>query len=294
MNIWEEIKKTFRQANNLTRLIYINLAVFVVIKLISLAFFLFDQRESIDVLVRWLSIPANPIALLHRPWTLLTYMFLHENFLHILFNMLWLFWFGKIFLEYLDQRRLLWVYLLGGLAGAFLYVLAYNIFPVFEKVNAEAVALGASAAVYAIVFAISSYVPNHTVYVMFLGPVKIKYIALFVIVIDILSIPSSNAGGHIAHLGGAMYGYLFAVQYRRGKDIVLFFNRFFSWLGRLFKPTKRIKVTYRKDEPDREYLKRKVDEQKEIDRILDKIAKGGYECLTKEEKATLFNASRKS
>ena len=293
MSIWDEIKTTFRHGTHLTRLIYINVAVFLAVKIIYVIYFLLNIQDHEYSLIRWLAVPADPGILIRRPWTLVTYMFLHENFLHILFNLLWLFWFGRIFLEYLDQKKLLGVYMMGGLAGAFLYILAYNVLPVFNSLLHESVALGASAAVYAIVIAIATYVPNHTVYLMFIGPVKIKYIALFVILLDILSIASSNAGGHIAHLGGAVYGYLFAVQYRRGNVAGRFLNRLWIRFTSILNGQPRVKVTYKRTGNDYEYLQRKADEQKEIDRILDKIAKGGYESLTREEKNTLFNASKK-
>ncbi len=293
MNFWEEIKRVFRQATTLSRLIYINIAVFLVVNIIYALMFLLNIKDPAWSPVQWLAVPADLGQLIRKPWTLVTYMFLHEQFLHILFNMLWLFWFGRIFLEYLDPKRLMNVYLLGGLAGAGLYILAFNTFPVFEAGREISVALGASAAVYAIVIAMAAYVPDYTVYVFLIGPVKIKYIAMVVVLFDILSIPSINSGGHIAHLGGGLFGLLFALRYRQGKDITKGFGRFMDRVGTLFKRKPKIHVSYKKPETDMEYMKRKADEQKEIDRILDKIAKAGYESLTKEEKEILFRMSNK-
>ena len=162
-------------------------------------------------------------------------MFLHSSFLHILLNLLWLFWFGKIFLEYLDQKKLLSVYLLGGLAGGALFILSYNVFPVFKENLAISIALGASAAVMAIVMTISFYVPDYSIRLLFLGNLKLKYLAIAVIVIDIMSIQGGNAGGHIAHLGGAIFGIIYASQIRKGKDISKGFNRFMDWLFSFFK-----------------------------------------------------------
>jgi len=293
MNFWKEIKQLFARSTALSQLIYINIGVFLVVSILRVFVFLLEAGDPAWEPVRWLAVPADLSVLIRRPWTLITYMFLHEQFLHILFNMLWLWWFGKIFLEYLDPRRLLNVYLLGGIFGALLYILSFNIFPVFQAGREMSVALGASAAVYAIVIAMAVYVPNYSVYVFLIGPVKIKYIAMMVVLIDILSIPSINAGGHIAHLGGGLFGLLFALNYRQGKDLTKGFGKIMETIGGLFRPRPRVRVTHKKPESDREYRNRKADEQKEIDRILDKIARGGYESLSREEKETLFRMSNK-
>jgi hypothetical protein len=224
-------------------------------------------------------------------------MFLHYDFFHILFNMLWLYWFGKIFLEYLNPKKLISVYLIGGLAGGLVYVLAFNLFPAFQESVSQSVALGASAAVLAIVMAISFYVPDYTLYLMFFGPVKLKYIAMATVLIDVLSIRSGNAGGHLAHLGGAFFGFLYATQLQRGKDISIGFSRFMDSLFSLFKRRTKIKVEYKRPEgrpeTDMEYNARRAAEQRTIDQILDKIARSGYDGLSKEEKEMLFKSSKK-
>ncbi|MBN1182977.1 MAG: rhomboid family intramembrane serine protease [Bacteroidales bacterium] len=298
----DQIKNTFKRGSTLARLIYINVAVFIILKIVYL-FFFFIYGASVpmiqlkgmyfDKVIGLFAIPADFSAIIKQPWSLITYMFLHEGFLHILFNMLWLYWFGRIFLMYLDAKKLLNTYILGGICGAILYVLAFNIFPVFQTVLQNSVALGASASVMAIVIAISIYKPDFTIHLLLLGPVKLKYIAIVSIIIDLLSIPHGNAGGHIAHLGGAFYGYLFVVQLKRGKDISRGFGNFMDGLFSAFKPRKKIKVTYRKPVDDFEYNAQKVAKQEEIDRILDKIAKSGYESLSKQEKEILFRASKK-
>ncbi len=295
MDIIQEIKQSFRKGSTLTRLIYINLAVFVVINIIKVVFFLFNREaDFISVLVHNLAVPAEMNSLLRKPWTVFTYMFLHLGFLHILFNILWLYWFGRIFLEYFDGKKLLSTYILGGLTGAALYMLAFNAFPVFEVALPGSVALGASASVLAIVIAISVYVPNYTIYLLFLGPVKLKYIALFTIILDIISIAGTNAGGHIAHLGGALFGWFYISRYRKGKDIAKGFNSamdsIFSW----FKPRKKMQVTYKRTADDYEYNKSRAENQEVIDRILEKISKSGYDSLTKEEKEILFRQSRRN
>jgi membrane associated rhomboid family serine protease len=291
MSIADEIKQSFKSGSTLTKLIYINLAVFLVVKLIGVFYFLFKIDDGFS-LVNWLAVPADLTNLIQKPWTIFTYMFLHEDFLHILFNVLWLYWFGQIFLHYFDQKKLVSVYLLGGIAGAFIYILTFNIFPVFADILPISSALGASASVIAIVIAVSVYAPNHTIHLLFIGPVRLKYIALITILIDVISIASTNAGGHLAHLGGAMFGYFYILQLKRGNNITRFFDRFMDWLFSIFKPKPKIKITYKRPVNDIEYNKANAQKQAEIDKILDKIAQSGYESLTKKEKEVLFKNSK--
>lgn len=302
MAFFDQLKQTFRRGSTLARLIYINLAVFILLKIgYVFFFFIFGAGYTplqlrliyFDKVYGLLAIPAEISTIIKQPWSPISYMFLHEGFLHILFNMLWLYWFGRIFLNYIDSKKLLSTYLLGGLMGALLYILAFNLFPVFQSVLTNSVALGASASVMAVVIAISVFKPNNTIYLLFLGPVRLKYIAIFTVVLDIISIPSENAGGHIAHLGGALFGFLFAQQLKRGKDISRGFSHFMDALVSFFKPRKKIKVTYKRPVTDYDYNAQKVDQQEEIDRILDKIAASGYNSLTKKEKETLFQAGKK-
>jgi membrane associated rhomboid family serine protease len=305
-SIAEDIKISFKGGSAVVKLIYINLAVFVVVKILYVFFFLFSPGLN-DVngksgyfqenILTYLMVPANLSTLLARPWTLLSYMFLHFDFLHILFNLLWLFWFGRIFLHYLNEKQVLTTYLLGGLSGAFLFIASYNLFPGLAQHAQYAQAMGASASVTAIVIAVSFYSPNYEVSIPLIGPVKIKYIALCFIVLDILQIASENAGGHLAHLGGALYGYFFALQMRKGRDIGKSFGNLADNIAVLFKKKPKMKVSYRSQTSstnDLEYNRQKVEYQKEIDRILDKIAKSGYDSLTKAEKETLFKMSNRS
>jgi membrane associated rhomboid family serine protease len=304
MNISEELKLVFRKGNTLYKLIFINVAIFVVIGLIFVIYRLFTPGITLNDLqqiysegfLKYLMVPSIPGELLHRPWTIVTYMFTHFNFLHILFNMLMLYWFGKIFLQYLTEKQLLSTYLLGGLAGAVLFMIFVNGFPGLREHLGSSM-LGASAAIMAVVFAISFYVPDYTLYMLFIGPVKLKYIALGFIILDVLMIASYNAGGHIAHLGGALYGFYFIYRYKNGKDTGKWLNNFLDSIAELFKSRPKLNVTYRttkKVMSDEEYNRTKVEKQKEIDRILDKIAKAGYESLTKKEKETLFNLGDKN
>lgn len=291
MSIVDEIKKSFKSGSSLIKLIYVNIAVFLAVKLIG-TFISLLQLNSGFSFVTWFAVPADINNLIFKPWTIFTYMFLHQDFLHILFNMLWLYWFGQIFLQHFDNKKLLSVYMVGGLAGAALFIISFNIFPLFSQAVPVSIALGASASVMAIVIAISVYIPNHKIHLMFLGSVPLKYIALFSIVLDVISIASENAGGHIAHLGGALFGYLYIVQLRKGKNITKGFDSFMDKIFSLFKPKDKFKVTYKRPVNDIEYNRNKVSKQKDIDKILDKIANSGYDSLSKSEKEILFKNSK--
>lgn len=288
MTIGREIKEMFKRGSTLIKLIYINLAVFLAVNILQVVVFLFTGKPSTLGLIDWLAVPADLGNLITRPWTLLTYMFLQKGFIHILFNLLWLYVFGRIFLMYFNEKRLLSVYLVGGLAGAALYILAFNVFPAFQGNLDESIALGASASVMAVVIAISVYKPDYSINLLFLGPVRLKYIALFVILLDIIRIASPNAGGHIAHIGGAIFGYFYIVQFRKGKNMTRGFDRFMDSVFALFKPKPKFKVTHKRAKTDIEYNKEKKDRQEKINKILDKISKYGYNSLSKEEKELLF------
>jgi membrane associated rhomboid family serine protease len=293
MGIWDEIKNTFRNGSNLTRLIYINIAVFILITIVAGIGFLLNNPEISEKALNLFSVPSSFKVLLVRPWTLITYMFLHKDIWHILFNVLWLYWFGRIFLEYLDQRKLVAVYLLGGISGALVFILSFNIFPAFSGVVGESAAIGASASVMAIVIAIAAYVPDYFVQLFLFGRIKIKYMALAIFVLTSIMDFSVNSGGKLAHIGGALFGYLYIINLRQGRDIGKGFNRLIDFFVTIFRPRKKLKVTHRKSANEYEYNKTKVQHQARINSILDKISKGGYESLTKEEKETLFQESQK-
>jgi len=292
MGIWDNIRKTFHTGSNLTKLIYINVGVFLLLTITAIIGFLISNPAIPAITLKLFSVPASFKALLVKPWTLLTYMFTHKDIWHILFNMLWLYWFGRIFLEYLDQRKLVAIYLLGGLSGAIVYILSFNIFPAFKGIMDESVAIGASASVMAVVIAIAAYVPDYTVNLFLLGRVKIKYMALGIFILTSVMGFSVNSGGKLAHMGGALFGYLYTVNLRQGHDIGKGFNRIIDFFVTLFKPRKKLKVKYKKPATDYEYNKRKAEHQVRINLILDKISKGGYDSLTKEEKEILFKESQ--
>ena len=289
MNLLEEIKESFREGSALTRLIYINLGIFLLVRIINVFYFL---SGSTFPFLDWLALPADFGMLASRPWTLLTYMFLHFGFLHILFNLLWLYWMGQIFLGYFDQGKLIAIYLLGGICGGLFYLAGYNLFPVFYEIVVDSRLLGASASVIAIVTALAMHAPNHTLYLIFIGPVKMKYIALFSVLMYVIGISSTNAGGNLAHLGGAFWGMVYILQLRRGIDLGKGITHILSFLKKQLASKPKVKVSYRKPVDEIEYNRMKNQDKTRINGILDKISKSGYDSLTKEEKEILFRMGK--
>ncbi|MDR1919871.1 MAG: rhomboid family intramembrane serine protease [Tannerellaceae bacterium] len=274
--IFTKLRDAFLQGSILTKLIYINAGVFIFLHLWGVCFMLFNASEI--SLLPYVQMPASPLLFLYKPWTALTYMFTHFDFLHILFNMLWLYWFGTIFLQFFNPRQLGGLYILGGIAGGILFMIAYNVFPYFRHIAAGSALMGASASVMAIVFAVSFYRKDYYINLLLIGRVKLIYLALGTLVIDLLAITSSNAGGHIAHMGGAFLGIWFASQIKAGKDLTAPLNRLMDAIVNLGKRKPKMRVTYRSGE---------------LDAILDKLKQSGYHGLSAEEKRKLFDASKK-
>jgi membrane associated rhomboid family serine protease len=293
MQLIEDIKSQFKSGTNLMKLIYINTGVFLIIKVIQMFAFLFQTPEISDTVISFLAVPASLEELIRKPWTVFSYMFLHEGFFHLLFNMLWLYWFSRIFTQYFDQKKLVSLYIMGGLAGAFLYILSFNMFPAFSEVINISIALGASASVMAIVVATATYVPNYSVRLFFVGQVKLKYIAIGILIFTSILDFSENTGGKIAHLGGAALGYFYANRLKYGSDPGIWISRLLANIKGWFKPRQKMKVTHKKQMNDHEYNEAKASHQEQLNKILEKISKGGYESLTSEEKALLFKESQK-
>jgi membrane associated rhomboid family serine protease len=285
MSIVEEIKRSFSGNSAVRNIIVLNVAVFLATSLVALVLYLAGTGISeYDWLLKKLMLPASFKTFIVQPWSLFTYMFLHSGFMHILFNMLWLWWIGGLMLEYLGSRKVLEAYLLGGLAGGLFYMICYNVFPVFRDAVPGSYALGASAGVLAVVVATATLLPDYPFQLLFFGTVRLKWIAVASVVLDLISIPAGNAGGHLSHIGGAIFGFLYT-KYLYQQTI------FPQWLtnpSTLFRKKARMKVHYRttylrdSDKPSEE----------EIDAILDKISRSGYDSLTRKEKEQLFKASK--
>ncbi len=281
----------FRSGDVLAKLIYINVGLFVVIRLVWLVCLMMNVADI--SFLRYLQMPSSPELLLRRPWTLVTYMFTHFDALHILFNMLWLYWFGSLFMRFFSARQLGGLYVLGGVAGAALFMLMYNVLPYFRASASVGLLMGASASVMAIVFAVAFYKKDLEINLLFLGRIKLIYLAVLTIAIDFLAMTQSNAGGHIAHIGGALLGVWFARRIGEGKDLTAPVNRLIDGVVNLFKRKPKMKVTYRRMETDYDYNAHKRREAEHIDAILDKLKRSGYESLSSDEKKQLFDAGRK-
>ena len=276
MNFLDNLKTEFGIANMLNKLIYINVFSFLILNIFSVIFnLLLIDISSIKEL---LMLPSSTEEVIKKPWSLISYMFIHDNFIHLLFNLIWLHFGGKLFLQYLNQKQLLYTYILGGLFGGILFIIAFNNLPALIPYSENAKALGASASVLAVFFAIATYIPNFQVSIPFIGFIKLKHIALIYIILDFLNIPNGNAGGHIAHLGGAIFGFFYVKQFIQ-KSAKNKQNQFLSYLKNIF--------NFQKTNNKKSY------KMKEIDLILEKISKSGYNSLTKIEKELLFKSSKK-
>lgn len=278
----------YRTATIITKLIVINAAIFLIVRLT--AFFMKIKQEE---LVSWFVLPEGMGEFTTQPWAFITYSFLHFGVFHVLFNMIWLYMFGRIILNLFSEKRLLTVYLLGAMAGGLMFVLSYNLFPVFE--NSRGYLIGASGAVTALMAFIATISPN-TQLRIFTFNIKLWHIAVALILLDLVRIStSSNAGGLLAHLGGAIFGFVYARQLAKGNDIGKWFENLIDGIASMFKTRKQrpFKKVHRTDSHSKKQKPvDKSDHQKKVDAILDKIGKSGYDSLTKAEKDFLFKAGK--
>lgn len=297
--MFKNILQKFKLQNIVGKFIYINVAIYVVVALIGVFSVLFNAGAG-DVVVRYLELPSSLQQLLCRPWTLFTYMFLHEQFMHILWNMIALYVFGRIFIDFFSLRHFVGTYILGGLFGGVAFVLSYNVFPYFEPYVGISYLIGASASVLAIVVASAVRNPGYRINLLLIGSVKLSTFALITVAISIFMLAGDNAGGNFAHLGGAVAGWLVAYMLNKGVDITSFVNKPIDWVTSFFKKgyfSRRRKPEFKYTSGDRsadyEYNARKKANEAEIDKILEKIKRGGYASLTEDEKKRLFDASSK-
>lgn len=300
---WYNLKHAFdHKDNGLYKIIAINIILFLSFMVLRVFLTLGGGGEVYRSIISFFMMPAYIPALLTKPWTLFTYMFLHEGFFHILFNMLFLYWFGLLVNEFLGSKKLVNLYILGGLAGGLFYVIIYNLAPYFSNQVEGSLMLGASAGVFAIVVAAATLRPDTEFRLILLGPVKIKYIAIFYVVVAFANSTGGNAGGELAHLGGAILGYYYVLQLNKGKDIGMPIQAIGAFITSLFSKKPSVKVTYRRSgtemkgkpsSPTPSSNNTTTSTQEEIDKILDKIAEKGYDNLSKEEKRKLFDFSNK-
>ena len=283
MSLINNIQQRFKYANIVEQLIYVNIAVFIIA--FAVKAFATLMQWDVDPFFDWFALPAAFENFFLKPWTIVTYGFLHGGFLHILFNLIVLFYFGNLFLDFFSKKDFLIYYFLGIIIGGLVYLVSYNYFPALKHTNAYLV--GASAGIMAIVIGIATKIPNYAMHFRFIGAIKLWYIAVAFIVLDLIQMPI-NTGGHLAHIGGALVGYLLTAYFSGSKSkssIVSFFSN-------IFKKQKPLKTVYKKSKPDMSY-KNSDEHQQKIDKILDKISKSGYDALTKEEKDFLFSVGKK-
>lgn len=286
MNALNNLKYRFKNAGIVEQLIYINLAVFLLVFITNTFGFLFQSNGNF--LVNWFSLPANFNDFLSKPWTVITYGFLHTSFLHILLNLIALFYVGHLFKQYFTSKQLLNFYILGTLFGGVVFIASYNFFPVFSNDVNNNVLLGASAGISAIFIGIATYIPNYQLKFPLIGFVKLWILACIWIAIDIIQIPAGNAGGHLAHIGGALFGFLYVAKASNKElDIFSSIKKYFT------KKEKPLKTVYKSGNKPNKQTFNKTKNQQEIDAILDKIGKSGYDTLTKDEKEFLFKQGKR-
>lgn len=285
------MKGLFKENPVLKWLLIVNVGIWIMVAFANLFLWLYKSPGT-NLLVKWLSVPADWTELIRKPWTIVTYMFLHERFWHLFFNV-WMLWFGgMIFTRFLSQKQLALTYGLGGLVGALFFVLAYNLFPVFETAKYTAVAMGASASVLAILVAAATYKPDYGLNLLLFGQLKFKWLAIAFVVIDLLSISAENPGGHIAHLGGALFGFVYGFILRKSLGQPSESKRKQRKPKMEYTPYEEIHDEPQAPRSDEDYNRQKAEKERDVDVILDKIAKDGYASLTAEEKEFLFKNSR--
>ncbi len=292
--IVEDLKLQFRTGDVITKLIFWNIALF------AIPYIIFGILQLSGISVGWtnfISLSSNVADLLWKPWSLISYAFFHAGIFHILFNMVMLHFSGRLFVTFFTQKQLLSLYFVGAIFAGIVYIISYSLFPALSKINAELV--GASGAVMAILFAVAAHAPMMQLRLLIIGNVKLWHIAIVILIIDLVQLSASNTGGHLAHLGGALFGYLYVLQLKKGNDITLWFSKSIDKATDLFQnkpPKTRFKTVHKNVSPtvksgsSRIVTKSKT--QQQIDEILDKISKSGYDSLTAEEKEFLFRAGK--
>lgn len=295
MSIFQDLKRQFSNGGYLVRLLYINCCVFIILKIAIVLCMLFELPVN---WVLYLELPSSMSALIRTPWTILSYMFVHVDLWHIIFNMLALYWFGKIFLQYFSQKQLAGVYILGGISGAIIYLLALNTVPYFNSLRYSSYLIGASASVMSIIFTVVAHYPDQNINLALIGNIKLKYIGLAIFLLDVIGFSTTDMGGTMAHIGGAVFGLIYGILLRtKNIDLSTPFSSimdFFVNLRHHKKKTKfKVKTNFDKPKSDSEWNQKNNSRNCRIDAILEKIKKSGYANLSDEEKQELFDLSNK-
>lgn len=278
MEVIDRLRTGFRQSSTLMKIVWVNVAIFILLRLAAIVCVFSGNPDYIDVVLGQVELPSSLGVFITRPWTLVTYMFAQYDLLHVVFNMLWLYWFGTMFMMISQPRRLLTLYLCGGLAGALFYMIGYMVLPMFQWSYGSLI--GSSASVIAIVTAVAILMPHFKMHLLLIGSVSVKWIAIVTIVLVLIGVTGSNAGGEIAHIGGVIAGVCYALWVKKGYNLTLRFARRHSGTA-----------SRQADSGSRSGLT--PDERAQLDAILDKIKKSGYSSLTASERDRLFSVSRK-
>jgi len=293
--VLDKLKYEFSKGTTLIKLIYLNVGIFIFMLMLDFILHLFGSDNS--TILNIVALHADGIEFVTRPWSMLTYSLFHSGFGHVFFNMILLFLAGQIFLQYLSQKQLLSLYILGVIVGGLFFVVSINIFPLFEYPASYYKIIGASAGVMAVLVGIATYVPNYSVRLFLVGNVKLWHLAIFFIFLDFLNFSSDgNEGGHISHLGGTIIGFIYGKQLRKSNDIGSWINDLIDRISNVFNRKKNpFQKVYKNENPrnDYDYNLSKKQKEKQIDDILGKISKSGYESLSAKEKEILFKAGKK-
>lgn len=290
MNFQDQLRYRLQQLNEAEKLILINVICFVLPLFLKTLFYLFNIPSN--VMIGWFELSAEWSDLLFKPWTIFTYSFMHSGFFHLFWNMYLLYFTSRLFLNLFSPRTFFNVYFLGVLLGGLTFMLSYSVFPAFQY--ASPIMVGASAGVMAVLIFMATYSPDLEVRIIFFN-VKLRYLGIAFVLLDVIQIPYGNAGGHLAHLGGAALGYLYVKRLDQGVDIGLPFENFTNLVLNLFKKQSKLKTVHKRKASSNSKKKvttQEVDQSK-IDSILDKISKSGYDSLTQKEKDFLFQAGKK-
>ena len=283
MSFINNLKYRVELLNIAEKIILLNVIIFIIPFFIKTFFFLFNL-ESFD-LIYWLKLSPDILTFIFTPWTIITYGFIHGGISHILWNMILLYFSSRFFLNLFSAEKFLNTYFLGIILGGIIFLFSFSIFPVFK--NSYANLIGSSAGVMSVLIFVCTYSPDQEIRIIFFN-LKLKYLGIALVLIDIIQIPSGNAGGNLAHLGGSLFGFIYANQLKNGNDIGLFFEKFLFSFYKFFKKPVKLKTVHKNKNPNQT----SIDKQKRVDDILDKISNSGYDSLSKEEKDFLFKIGK--
>lgn len=287
MNILDDLKLQYKTGGIVQKLIFCNIVVFVFFALLDVILKL--SKINIEY-YNYIALSSLPNEFLMKPWTLITFNFMHAGFLHLFFNLMVLHFSGRLFNTYFTDKQLLGVYVLGGVFSGLIYILSYLF------INKVGLLVGASGAIMAILIAVTTYAPFMLLRIPLIGIVKLWHVSFVILFIDLIQLPLDNTGGHIAHLGGALFGFIYIKVLQSGTDLTKPFSAILDFFATFFKPKKKtpFKKVHRNDTKKsvNSFQDNKDVTQKQIDDILDKISKSGYDSLTKEEKEFLFKAGK--